>query len=120
MHPNLTKIVKNNKICLECCPISNKVLCYQNDLRLHPVRSLLASGVQVSISSDDHGFWHARGVTLDYLVAYLEWDLDLSDIKKLCLNSIEYSTVSEESKVELRKLFDLRWRRFLSYVRGRY
>ena len=42
MHPNLIQIVKDEKICLECCPISNKVLGYVTDLRLHPVRSLLA------------------------------------------------------------------------------
>ena len=41
MHPNLVNIVKNDQICVECCPVSNKLLGYVQDLRLHPVRSLL-------------------------------------------------------------------------------
>ena len=95
MHPNLIQIVKDNKICLECCPISNKVLGYVTDLRCHPVRSLLSQGVPVSISSDDPGFWCAEGVTLDYVTAYIEWGLSLEDLKQLGLNSIEYATISE-------------------------
>ena len=120
MHPNLIQIVKDEKICLECCPISNKVLGYVTDLRLHPVRSLLAQGVPVSISSDDPGFWCAGGVTLDYVTAYIEWGLSLEDLKQLALNSIEYSTIEESQKAKLKQFFDWRWRRFLSYVRGRY
>ena len=106
MHPNLIKIVKDKKICLECCPVSNKVLGYVTDLRLHPVRSLLAQGVPVSISSDDPGFWSADGVTLDYLTAYIEWGLSLEDLKQLAMNSIEYSTMSKEQKTELKKFFE--------------
>ena len=41
MHPNLVDVIKEKKMCLECCPVSNKVLGYVTDLRLHPVRSLL-------------------------------------------------------------------------------
>lgn len=74
----------------------------------------------MSINPDDHGFFNSPGVTLDYLVAYLEWGLDLADLKQLCLNSLEYSSVSEAEKVVLRKFFDVKWRRFLSYVRGKY
>lgn len=41
MHPHLVDIVKKQKICVECCPISNNVLGYVRDLRCHPIRSLL-------------------------------------------------------------------------------
>lgn len=40
-HPHLQKIVKDRKICIECCPVSNLVLGYTLDLRTHPVRSFL-------------------------------------------------------------------------------
>ena len=74
----------------------------------------------MSISSDDPGFWCAGGVTLDYVTAYIEWGLSLEDLKQLALNSIEYSTIEESQKAKLKQFFDWRWRRFLSYVRGRY
>lgn len=40
-HPHLQEIVKRNKICIECCPVSNMVLGYTLDLRTHPVRAFL-------------------------------------------------------------------------------
>jgi len=50
---NLIKLVKERDVCLECCPVSNRVLGYVADLRCHPVRGLLAQGVKVSLSPDD-------------------------------------------------------------------
>ena len=40
--PSLLEMVKKEKICIECCPVSNFVLGYCLDLRCHPVRGLLA------------------------------------------------------------------------------
>lgn len=84
MRPNMIETLKKENICVECCPVSNKVLGYVHDLRTHPTRSLLSNGVKVSISCDDPGFFGVSGVTLDYLVAYLAWDLDLTDLKQMC------------------------------------
>jgi len=120
MHPNLIKEIKERDICLECCPVSNKILGYVHDVRNHPVRALLAHGVKVSISSDDHGFFGNPGTTLDYLYAYLMWDLSLADMKQICLNSITYSSICDEDKEEIKKFFDYKWRTFLAYVRGRF
>ena len=112
MRPDLIKLVKENNICLECCPVSNKILGYIHDLRTHPVRALLANGVKVSINPDDHGFFSSPGVTLDYLMAYLNWGLNIADIKQLCLNTIEFSTINEADKAGLREFFDYKWHLF--------
>jgi len=93
---------------------------YMYDLRTHPVRYLLAQGVDVSISPDDPGFFDATGTTLDYVYIYLAWGLDLRDMKQLCLNSIKHASTDEEHKKELTEFFNDRWRRFLRYVRGRF
>lgn len=114
LHPQLQEIVKKEKICIECCPISNYVLGYVNDLRHHPVRYLLTKGLPVSISSDDPGFWDYEGTSLDFTWAYLAWDLDLADIKKLALNSIEYSSISEDEKKQQFGYFDADWKDFIS------
>lgn len=106
MHPKLMDIVREENICIECCPVSNALLCYCHDLRTHPVRSLLAHGLAVSISPDDPGFFDSPGVTLDYVVAYLAWGLDLMDIKKLCINSLEHSTAREVDKAKVRQYFE--------------
>ena len=80
-HPELIKLVKEKKICLECNPVSNFVLGYTLDLRTHPIRGLLMDGVPVSISPDDPCLFHYDGVTLDYVYAFLAWELDLADLK---------------------------------------
>jgi len=120
MHPHLVEIVKERDICIECCPTSNLLLCYCHDLRTHPIRSLLSRGVAVSISPDDPGFFDSPGVTLDYVVAYIAWNLDLSDLKQLCLNSLKHAAIPEEDKEKVRQYFDYSWIKFLRFVRGRF
>jgi adenosine deaminase CECR1 len=120
MHPKLIELVRKNNICIECCPVSNSLLGYCHDLRTHPVRSLLSHGIAVSINPDDPGFFDTPGVTIDYVVAYLSWGLDLMDLKKLALNSLEHSTARETDRAKVLQYFDHTWNKFLRYVRGRY
>ncbi len=100
--------------------MSNIVLGYTNDLRCHPIRSMLAKGLPVTISPDDPGFYDYEGTTLDYVYCFMAWDLDLCDLKQLAINTIKYSSVSEAEKDTLSKFFDDRWHRFIEFVRGRY
>lgn len=108
-HPKLMEMVKSKGICIECCPVSNFVLGYILDLRNHPARGFLHQGLPVSINPDDPGFMGYEGVTLDYLYVFLSWDLDIADLKKLCLNSLTYSSITDEEKQTLLKFFDYKW-----------
>jgi adenosine deaminase CECR1 len=119
-HPELVEMIKEKDICMECCPCSNKILGQILDTRCHPMRTLMQMGVPVSISSDDPGFWAYEGLTLDFVYAFVAWDLSLSEVKKLCLNSIKYSSIDEEEKVQQYEYFADRWRRWLNFARGRF
>lgn len=77
---------------------------------------MLHKGLQASISSDDPGFFGYEGVTLDYLYAYIAWDLDIRDIKKLSLNGIKYSSHSEEEKAQQNVVFEKKWKEFITLV----
>lgn len=79
------------------------VLGYTYDLRNHPVRAMLARGVQATINSDNPGFYGYEGVTMDYVYAMVAWDLQILDLKKLSLNGITYSAVDEETKKYLKE-----------------
>jgi len=116
LFPNLIKEVIKKDICIEVCPLSNMLLGYTLDLRMHPCRFLLSEGVQMSISSDDPGFFNYRGVTLDYVYATLAWQLDIADLKQLSLNGIKYSSVDEASKKELYEAFEKRWNAWVKQV----
>jgi len=96
LFPYLQEQCKQKDICIEVCPLSNMVLGYTNDLRTHPMNILLCKGVQASINSDDPGLFGYEGVTLDWVYAVGAWQLDLRDIKKLNLNGIKYSSLSQE------------------------
>ena len=117
LFPNLLQEIIQRDICVEACPLSNMVLGYTLDLRNHPVRYMLHQGLQASISSDDPGFFHYSGVTLDFLYVTLAWELDIWDLKKLSLNGIIYSTVSEEKKANLlNNIFPAKWEEFLTML----
>ena len=77
LHPYLVEKVKEANISLEVCPLSNSILAYTLDLRSHPARFLMNQGVQVTMNSDDPGFYGYSGVTLDYAIALLAWQLSI-------------------------------------------
>lgn len=85
------------------------VLGYTFDLRNHPIRDLTYKGLQWTISSDDPGFFDYEGVTLDYAYLAIAWELTLRDLKKVSLNGIKYSSVSDKKKEELYKIFPGKW-----------
>ena len=48
------------------------------------------------MSPDDQGFWNAKGVTLDYVMAFVAWDLNLADLKQ-GLREIQRQQEKEEA-----------------------
>lgn len=98
LFPNLLQEIIAKDICVEACPLSNMVLGYTLDLRNHPVRYMMHQGLQTTINSDDPGFFHYSGVTLDFVYVALAWELDIWDLKRLSLNGITYSTITDAKK----------------------
>jgi adenosine deaminase CECR1 len=82
---------------------------------------MLHKGLQASISSDDPGFFGYEGVTMDYLMAYIAWDLSIRDIKKLSLNGIEYSNIDRDHKTYLKdEIFSKEWKEFVQNIIAKY
>ncbi|WP_103068399.1 amidohydrolase family protein [Aquimarina sediminis] len=111
LFPEVMKQVKDENMLVEVCPISNQILGYVNDLRNHPARILLENGIQCSISSDDPGVFGYEGLSYDFWMVYMAWELDLKAIKKLVLNSITYAGLTDEKKeillLKLKKDWDV-------------
>ena len=97
-HPHLIEQMTKEGVCIEVCPMSNIILGHVTDLRHHPIRYLLRRGLQISLSSGHHGLLGYDDVTLDYLAAYLAWDLSLRDLKRISLNGIDHSSCEESVK----------------------
>ncbi len=115
MHfPALMEDIKAADICIEVSPLSNQILGYIADLRLHPASYLLKNGVQISINSDDPGIFNYNGLSYDYWAIFMAWELDLRAIKKLVLNSLTYSALSEEEKKVAFEHWQRKWDEFVN------
>lgn len=102
-HPLLIDLVKEKRILIECCPISNEILRLTSSIKSHPLPALLSRGVSVSLCNDDpailgHG---TNGLTHDFWQALqgLE-NLGLSGLATMVENSIRWSCYEDQSAAE--------------------
>jgi adenosine deaminase CECR1 len=117
-HPLLLNLVRQRRIPIEVCPISNQVLGYIADLRNHPAVNWLRSGIPVTINPDDPGM---MGYTFsyDFYEAFMAWDLDLADLKQLAMNSLRYSSLDSTEKALAMRSWKVKWYTFVTWLNSR-
>lgn len=98
MHSGLMNTIKEQKICIECCPVSNQVLRYIDDIRVHPIKIYLNYGIPTVIAPDDPSYFNSFSNDDDFYYAAIGSELDLKDLKLCVKNSIMYSLASPEEK----------------------
>ena len=113
--PYIKEELIKRDICLEICPISNQILQYIRDLRVHPANSLFKEGVPMVISTDDPLMYGYNGLTYDFWVACVSWGLDLKDIKCLVYNSITYSSLTDKEKIKSMKDLNEKWNSWIDF-----
>ncbi|KAF3388792.1 Adenosine deaminase CECR1-A [Penicillium rolfsii] len=102
-HPLLIDLVKEKKIMVECCPISNEILRLASSIKSHPLPALLSRGVAVSLCNDDpailgHG---KNGLTHDFWQALQGLqNVDLAGLAMMVQNSIRWSCYEDQSTGE--------------------
>ncbi|KYN30163.1 Adenosine deaminase CECR1 [Trachymyrmex cornetzi] len=116
-HPLLWKFAQQSNIAVEVCPISNQVLGLVEDMRNHPAANLFAKGSPVVVSSDDPGFWGAKGLTYDFYEAFMgimSANSDLRSLKQLAMNSLIYSSMDDQEKKKAMSRWQVKWDSFVS------
>ncbi len=86
--------MKQKKILIEACPISNEVLRLTSSIKSHPLPALLARGVSVALCNDDPAVLGVgkNGLTHDFWQALQGWDnLGLEGLGSLAENSVRYA-----------------------------
>lgn len=98
-HPVLLEMVKQKKILVETCPISNEVLRLAGSIKSHPLPALLARGVPAALCNDDpailgHG---KNGMAHDFWQALQGWEnLGLEGLGSLAENSVRYAAYAPD------------------------
>ena len=114
--PTLIELVKEKNVCIEVNPLSNQILGYIRDLRMHPASTYLRRGVNCVISSDDPLIFDYEGLSYDFWSVFLAWELDLASLKKLTRNSIEYAALMEAEKEKAMVVWEKRWNEFVAFA----
>lgn len=112
-YPKLLQRYAESEICLECCVISNQTLKYTKDIRLHPGIEYLKRGVTISLCSDDPVCQEHEQLCDDFFASAVCWDLSLTDIKQLCINSVLFSGIDKKQKSELIFHWKTQWKQFV-------
>jgi adenosine deaminase CECR1 len=78
-------------------------------LRMHPASGYLRRGVPCVLSNDDPGIFGNDGLSYDFWVATLAWELDLRALKQLAVNSLRYSGMTDGEKRAAFGLWQQQW-----------
>lgn len=89
--------LRDEKMTLTVCPLSNQKLCVVDDMRAHPLKRMLDLGLKATVNSDDPAYF--GGYVMDNFRAVIEaLDLSQDDIRTLARNSIEGSFLNDGEK----------------------
>ncbi|CAF4185372.1 unnamed protein product [Rotaria socialis] len=135
--PDMYEYIRDKHIAIEICPASNQLLGdlnlllliylfkylfmfffflikgYVADLRNHPGIVYHRSGIPIVLSGDDPGSFGYNELTIDYYLATMAWGLNLADLKQFAWNSIQYSSLSDNRKLEGFQKWENQWSSFI-------
>ncbi|KAI9771089.1 MAG: hypothetical protein M1840_002440 [Geoglossum simile] len=118
-HPLLIDMIKEKKILVESCPISNEILRLTSSVLSHPLPALLARGVPVALCNDDPSILGqgTNGMTHDFWQVLQGWqNLGLEGLGTLAENSVRWAAFEDQSSQEWIK--DIREASFGNGVRA--
>ena len=94
---NLVQELVDKRIPLTVCPLSNHKLKVVTDLRNHPLKKMMETGLFVTINSDDPAYFGGY-VNENFLAVAENLSLTKKDIYQLAKNSFEASFISQAEK----------------------
>ena len=100
--PKLMDYLKQTQLPLEVCPTSNICLRVFPSIGQHSLPKLLEYGLKVTLNSDDPPMFNTT-LTDEYLVASKQFGWDTSLIKRLVLDAVEVSLLTESERVSMRE-----------------
>lgn len=97
-HPLLVDMVKDKRILIESCPVSNEVLRLTGSILSHPLPALIARGVSCALCNDDPAMLGqgVSGMTHDFWQALQGWEnLGFEGLASLAENSVRHASFDD-------------------------
>jgi adenosine deaminase CECR1 len=113
--PDMYQYIRQRQIAIEICPASNQILGYVADLRNHPGIVYHRSGIPIVLAGDDPGSFGYNQLTVDFYLATMAWGLNLADLKQFAWNSIQYSSLTNDRKIQGFQKWKYQWNLFIDY-----
>ncbi|KAH6649745.1 hypothetical protein F5144DRAFT_588399 [Chaetomium tenue] len=110
-HPRLVEAVKDKRILVETCPVSNDGLDLTSGSAMsHPLPTLLAQGVPCALCDDNSGIPSGQGkdgaslMTNIFWHAFQAWDsIDLATLGSLAENSVRWAAFEDQDAETCRR-----------------
>lgn len=99
--PALVSFLKENRVPIEMCPISNVRTGVVDRIEDHPIRSFFDEGLLVSVNTDDPKMFDTS-LEAEYLALVNELGFTLADVERLIANAIDSTWADEETKTRLK------------------
>ena len=94
---DLVKEIVKRDIALTVCPLSNTALCVVDNLKNHPLKTMMNKGLKVTVNSDDPAYFGGQ-VNKNYIEIQKALNLTKEDMYELAKNSFQYSLLDEDEK----------------------
>ncbi len=106
--PELVALLKQKRIPLEMCPISNIRTGVCESIKSHPIKQYFDDGLMVTVNSDDPAMFNTS-MNDEYLTLVKRLGFTVDDLKQISMNGIEASFMPEANKIEMKALFEKEW-----------
>ncbi|RKF79227.1 Adenosine deaminase 2-A [Golovinomyces cichoracearum] len=119
-HPFLMKIMREKRIAVESCPISNEVLGLTSVVSGHHLPILLANNVPCTVNSDNASFYRSSLSHDFYQVMIGSESMTLQGWKQLIIWSLDYSCMDAKQLKEIKIEWSKRWEEFCQSIVDEY
>lgn len=100
--PALVDYLKQNKIPIEMCPMSNVRIGIVPDLKNHPIKAFYDQELLVSVNTDDPKMFNTTLVD-EFMALHEVFGFEATDIKNIMNNAIDSAWCDETKKVKFKK-----------------
>ncbi|MBS0266097.1 MAG: hypothetical protein JSS02_29465, partial [Planctomycetes bacterium] len=114
-HPEVLRRVREQSIPLEVCLASSHILGNTAEISHHPARAWFRDGVRISVNPDDPGIMGCD-LALDWYLAFVAWQLNLTELKRLILNGLEGCSLPPDQQQAVIEVWNRRWREWVADI----